>query len=150
MPKPPPADSRFWKLFGVATKANTALFRATNGRVGGRIGKAPVLLLHHTGAKSGTRRVTPLIYLTDGENLVVVASKGGVDKHPAWLHNLRAHPETEVELPRQGRRAVRAREAGDEERERLWPLLDRVYPPYRDYRSYTERVIPLVVLEPRG
>ena len=147
--KPPPADHRFWKVFEVFTRVNVVAFRATKGRIGGKMGKAPVLLLHHVGAKSGKHRVSPLIYLPDGDDLVVVASKGGVDRHPAWLHNLRAHPETEVEVPRDGRRAVRAREATAEERERLWPQLDAIYPPYADYRGYTERVIPLVVLERR-
>ncbi|HEU4658458.1 MAG TPA: nitroreductase family deazaflavin-dependent oxidoreductase [Capillimicrobium sp.] len=149
MPKPPPVESPFWKAWEVFTRVNVALFRASNGRIGGRIGKAPILLLHHLGARSGTHRVSPLIYLPDGDDVVIVASKGGVDRHPAWLHNLRAHPDTEVELPREGRRAVRAREATDEERERLWPRLVEIYPPYESYQGYTERRIPLVVLEPR-
>lgn len=149
MPKPPPAESRFWTLWEGFTRVNVGLFRITRGRVGGRIGKAPILLLHHVGARSGTRRVSPLIYLPDGDDVVIVASKGGVDRHPAWLHNLRAHPETVVELPRTGRREVRAREATADERARLWPQLDAIYPPYADYRRYTEREIPLVVLEPR-
>ncbi|HEV3000814.1 MAG TPA: nitroreductase family deazaflavin-dependent oxidoreductase [Solirubrobacteraceae bacterium] len=147
MPKPPPADSRFWKVWEVGTRANVALFRLTNGRVGGRLGKAPILLLHHVGAKSGRHRVSPLIYVPDGDRVVVVASKGGVDRHPAWFHNLRAHPDTEVELPREGRVRVRARVAADDERERLWPRAVAVYKPYADYQTYTERKIPLVVLE---
>jgi deazaflavin-dependent oxidoreductase (nitroreductase family) len=149
VPKPPPPDSRFWKVWEAFTRVNVGLFRLTGGRVGGRMGKAPILLLHHVGARSGTPRVSPLIYLPDGGDIIIVASKGGVDRHPAWLHNLRAHPDTVVELPREGRRAVRAREASAEEREALWPRLDAIYPPYRSYRSYTERVIPIAVLEPR-
>ena len=111
---------------------------------------SPILLLHHVGAKSGTKRVSPLIYVPDGDDVVVVASKGGVDKHPAWFHNLRANPETEVELPREGRRRVRARVAGDEERERLWPKAVAIYKPYAEYQTHTERKIPLVILEPAG
>jgi deazaflavin-dependent oxidoreductase (nitroreductase family) len=150
MPKPPPSSSPFWKLWEGLTRVNVALFRATGGRVGGRVGKAPILLLHHTGARSGTERVSPLIYLPDGDDLVVVASKGGVDRHPAWFHNLGAHPDTEVEVPREGRRAVRARVVSDEaERARLWPRLVEIYRPYESYQTYTERKIPLVVLEPR-
>jgi deazaflavin-dependent oxidoreductase (nitroreductase family) len=150
MPKPPPPSSPFWKAWEGFTRVNIALFRATGGRVGGRVGKAPILLLHHTGARSGRERVSPLIYLPDGDDLVIVASKGGVDRHPAWFHNLRAHPDTAVDVPREGRRSVRARVITDEaERARLWPLLDAIYPPYADYRGYTSREIPLVVLERR-
>src|SRR3954447_11725774 len=101
----------------------------SGGRIGGRIKRAKVLLLHHRGRKSGKERVTPLLYLADGADLVVVASKGGTDKHPAWFHNLMASPETTVEVGRDKRR-VRAHAAGDEERDRLWPELVRVYPPY--------------------
>ena len=150
MPKPPPPGSPFWKLWEVGTRANVGLFRLTNGRVGGRMGRAPVLLLHHVGAKSGKRRVSPLIYVEDGDAVVVVASKGGVDKNPAWFHNLRANPDTEVEVPREGRRRVRARVASDEERERLWPKAVATYKPYAQYQTYTTRKIPLVILERAG
>ena len=77
----------------------------------------------------------------------MVASKGGTDRHPAWFHNLRAHPDTVAEVGRE-RRRVRARVAEPEERERLWPLLVGIYGPYADYETYTERTIPLVILEP--
>jgi deazaflavin-dependent oxidoreductase (nitroreductase family) len=149
MPKPPPPGSPFWKLWELGTRGNIALFRLTGGRRGSRMfgAKAPILLLHHVGAKSGKERVSPVIYLADGDDLVLVASKGGVDKHPAWLHNLRAHPETVVEVPREGKRRVRAREADDRERERLWPKLDEIWPPYKEYRGHTERKLPIVVLE---
>jgi F420H(2)-dependent quinone reductase len=150
MPKPPPAGSKFWKAWEVLTRVNIGLFRATGGRVGGKMGRAPVLLLHHTGAKSGKKRVSPLIYVPDGENVVIVASKGGIDRNPAWFHNLRAHPETEVELPREGRRRVRARVSEGTERERLWEKAVAIYKPYADYQTYTERQIPVVVLERTG
>ncbi|HEX2085620.1 MAG TPA: nitroreductase family deazaflavin-dependent oxidoreductase [Solirubrobacteraceae bacterium] len=152
MPKPPPAGSPFWKLWEVGTRGNIALFRLTRGRLGSKMPGhgSPILLLHHVGARSGKRRVSPLIYVPDGDDLVIVASKGGLDRHPAWFHNLRAHPETEVELPREGRRRVRARVASDEERERLWPRAVEVYKPYAEYQTYTERTIPLVVLERAG
>jgi deazaflavin-dependent oxidoreductase (nitroreductase family) len=147
MPKPPPAGSPFWKAWEVFTRANIGVFRATGGRLGATMGGAPVLLLHHVGAKSGKKRVSPLIYVPDGDNVAVVASKGGIDKHPAWFHNLRAHPETEVEVPREGRRRVRARVASGEERTRLWDKAVGLYKPYADYQTYTEREIPVVVLE---
>jgi deazaflavin-dependent oxidoreductase (nitroreductase family) len=149
MPKPPPPDSPFWKLWEVGTRINIALFRATGGRVGGSMGPGRrILLLHHKGARSGTERVAPLLYMPDGDDIVIVASKGGVDKHPAWYHNLRAHPDTEVELRGGERRRVRARVVTDEtERERLWPMVVDMYKGYGDYQSYTDRKIPLVVLE---
>jgi deazaflavin-dependent oxidoreductase (nitroreductase family) len=145
--KPPPSSSPFWKAFNVAAKLNVHLYRLSGGRIGGRIKQAKVLLLHHQGRKSGARRVTPLLFLPDGQNFVIVASKGGTDKNPAWFYNLMASPETTVEVGRDKRR-VRAHQAGDEERERLWPELVRVYPPYQDYQGYTDRRIPVVVLEP--
>jgi deazaflavin-dependent oxidoreductase (nitroreductase family) len=146
VPKPPPPDSRFWKLFEVLTTVNTQLFRATGGRIGGGIGKAKILLLHHVGRKSGKERVSPLLYLRDGDRLVVVASKGGSDKHPAWYHNVMANPDTLVELPRE-KRSVRARQATDEERAELWPRVVDMYGSYESYQGYTDRKIPLVILE---
>jgi F420H(2)-dependent quinone reductase len=148
MPKPPPPDSPFWKAWEGLTRVNIALFRATGGRVGGAIGKARILLLHHVGRRSGKERVAPLIFLEDGPNVVVVASKGGVDRHPAWFHNVMAMGETEVELPGRERRRVRARVAEGEERARLWPRLVGIYKPYDSYQTYTTRTIPVVVLEP--
>jgi len=124
------------------------VYRLSGGRVFGRLGKAPILLLHHVGRKSGKERVSPILYLADGDDLVVVGSKGGTDKHPAWFHNLMAAPETTVEVGREKRR-VRPRLAGDEERDALWPRLDAIYPPFADYRRHAgDREIPIVVLEP--
>jgi len=128
---------------------HTAIYRASHGLIGHRIpGQPPVLLLDHVGAKSGTRRTSPLVYGRDGENLVLVASKGGYPKHPAWFHNLRANPDTTVQV---GSRTlnVRARVAEGDERTRLWSLMVGVYGGYEGYRRRTEREIPLVVLEPR-
>ena len=90
-----------------------------------------------------------MLYLADGDDLVVVGSKGGVDKNPAWFHNLMAASETTVEVRRDKRR-VRPRLATDEERPRLWPRLDAIYPQFAEYRSFTDREIPIVVLEPAG
>lgn len=148
MAKPPPADSPAWKLIGAMGQLNVLAFRASGGRIGGSYGKAKILLLHHVGRKSAKQRVSPLIYLADGPNLILVASKGGVDKHPAWFHNLKASPETEVELPGRERRRVRARVADEGERERFWPQMVAIYKAYADYQTYTTRRIPLVVLEP--
>jgi F420H(2)-dependent quinone reductase len=146
---PPPRPGTWqWRAFQQLTKLNIALYRRTGGRVGGSFDGAPALLLHHVGRRSGEERVTPLIFLRDGEDLVVVASMGGIPKHPAWFHNLRAAPETVVELGRE-RREVRARVAGAEEKARLWPRLVDMYPAYAAYQRRTERDIPVVVLEPR-
>lgn len=149
MPKPPPPTSRFWKLQRQLARLNVFLFRKTGGKVGGRFfGGAPVLLLRHVGRKSGEARTSPLIYLDDSPRLVVVASKGGVDAHPAWFHNLTAMANTEVELPGGERRRVRPRVAEGAERDRLWERAVAVYRPYAAYATYTERTIPVVVLEP--
>jgi F420H(2)-dependent quinone reductase len=145
--RPPPSSSPFWKAWEVFTRFNLHAYRLSGGKVGGRIGKAPILLLHHRGARSGTERISPLIYLPDGNDAVVVASKGGTDRNPAWFHNLKAHPDTLVEIGRE-RRRVRARVAEPAERERLWPRVVEIYPSYEDYATYTERTIPLVILEP--
>jgi deazaflavin-dependent oxidoreductase (nitroreductase family) len=107
-----------------------------------------MLLLDHVGARSGKRRTAPLAYLRDGDDVVLVASKGGHPRHPAWFHNLRAHPDTTVQIG-SSRRAVRARVASSEERARLWPQVVELYEGYAAYQRRTDREIPLVVLSPR-
>ncbi len=131
---------------------HTALYRASGGRLGhkvpGQSGK--MLLLDHIGAKSGTKRTSPLLYIKDGADVVVIASKGGFPKHPAWYHNLIANPDMTVQVGREHRR-VHARIASPEERERLWPVAVKHYHVYEDYAARSKgREIPLVVLEPRG
>ncbi len=139
-----------WGLLGRVIPGHTALYRATGGRIGHRVpGAPPVLLLDHVGAKSGTHRTSPLVYGEEGRNLVLVASKGGHPKNPAWYHNLVAHPDTTVQVGSE-RRDVHAHVATAEERERLWPLALKTYGGYADYQRRTEREIPLVVLEPRA
>src|SRR3954464_12515483 len=97
------------------------LYRATGGRVGGRLPGLPsLLLLDHVGARSGKRRTTPLVYMPVGDDLLVVASKGGHPKDPGWMHNLRAHPTPGVQIGPEPP-PVPAREASPDERERLWP-----------------------------
>ena len=146
---PAPKSSLFWRFFNTSVKGHTAIFRLTGGRIGGRMVGSPILLLHHTGAKSGKRRISPLLYLPDGDRMVIVASKGGYTKHPGWFHNLKANPDTQVELPREGRVAVRARQASGEERKELWPRVVNLYEGYATYQRSTSREIPLVVLERR-
>ena len=141
---------RSWPLLRRLMGAHTTVYRATGGLIGHRLpGAPPVLLLDHVGARSGTMRTTPLLYVTDGPDVVIVASKGGHPKHPAWYHNLRANPDTAVQIGRE-HRPVHARVATPQERERLWPKAVAAYSGYRGYQDRTEREIPLVVLEPRG
>ena len=140
---------RTWPILTRLMRGHAAVYRATGGRIGARLpGLPPMLLLDHLGAKSGKRRTTPLVYMRDGENLLVVASKGGHPRDPAWMHNLRRHPETEVQVGSR-RLKVRAREATPEERRRLWPKAATYNPPWGRYRERTSRQIPLVLLEPR-
>jgi deazaflavin-dependent oxidoreductase (nitroreductase family) len=144
---PPGAKSPAWRLLNAGTDLNVWLYRRSGGWIGGRMGRAPVLLLHHVGRKSGRRRVAPVLYLADGDRLVIVASKGGSHTNPAWFGNLMAHPNTTVEVGR-SRRDVVAREATEEERRRYWPRLLEIYPSYGVYQQRTRRAIPIVVLEP--
>ena len=145
----PPKSSAFWRFFNASTKGHVAVFRITGGRVGGSAFGAPVLLLQHRGAKSGKERIAPLLYMPDGDRIVVVASKGGYTRHPGWFHNLKAHPDTRVELPREGKVDVRARVASPDERRELWPRVVDLYPGYAEYQKSTSREIPVVVLDRR-
>ena len=145
-----PLVDRSWSVLRHMVGGHTAVYRATRGLVGQHVpGAPPMLLLDHVGARSGKVRTTPLAYLRDGENVVLVASKGGHPRNPAWFHNLMANPETTIQVGSE-RRAVRARVAEGEERERLWVEVVDLYGGYRDYQERTDRQIPLVVLEPRG
>ncbi len=140
-----------WPALQRAAGLHTRAYQATGGRVGQTIpgigGK--MCLLDHVGAKSGTKRTTPLLYVEDGKDVVIVASKGGFPKHPAWLHNLKANPDTTVQIGSE-HRAVHARVAKPEERDRLWAKAVKAYSGYKDYAARSKgREIPLVVLEPR-
>jgi deazaflavin-dependent oxidoreductase (nitroreductase family) len=140
---------RSWPLLRRVMAGHTLVYRATGGLIGHRVpGFAPSLLLDHVGAKSGKARTSPLVYGKDGENLILVASKGGYPKNPAWFHNLMANPDTTAQVGSR-RRSVHARVATPQERDRLWTLMVGVYGGYEDYRRRTDREIPLVVLEPR-
>jgi F420H(2)-dependent quinone reductase len=130
-------------------RGHAAVYRATGGRIGGSLpGVPPMLLLDHVGARSGRHRTTPLVYMPDGERMVVVASKGGYPQDPAWLHNLTAHPDAEVQVGRD-RRPVHAHVASTHERSELWPKALKFNPMWGRYQERTSRQIPVVVLEPR-
>jgi len=138
-----------WRIFNEVIKFHVLAYRLTGGLIGKHLpGVPPMLLLEHVGAKSGTKRTIPLAYIEDGKNYVIVASKGGYPKHPAWFHNLKANPDTTVQVGRE-RREVHARVANAEERKRLWPKAVEVYDGYEQYQARTGREIPLVILERR-
>jgi deazaflavin-dependent oxidoreductase (nitroreductase family) len=140
---------RSWPVLRRLMGVHTQVYRLSRGMVGHRFpGAPPMLLLDHVGARSGVKRTTPLVYIEDGRDVVLVASKGGHPKHPAWYHNLRANPDTTVQIGSE-HRLVQARVATPQERERLWPKAVATYSGYDGYQQRTEREIPLVVLEPR-
>ena len=156
-PRPNGLDSPVTgRVIKYMAKAQVAAFKATGGRIGKywRIGAGwkkpvPTLLLDHVGRKSGKLFTTPLLYLEDGPNLVVVASQGGLPNNPQWYANLVATPDTTVRVAREGVLAVHAREAVGAERETLWPRLVELYADFANYQSWTDRTIPVMVLEPR-
>ena len=139
------------RLFRIVLRRLSAvhrtLYRLTGGRAVGRVWNLSILLLTTTGRKSGAPRTTPLCYFADGDDLVVVASNGGMDWFPDWWLNLLSDPRATVEIGR-ARRAVVARAASPEERERLWATLVAVAPGYLEYERRTSREIPLGILQP--
>jgi deazaflavin-dependent oxidoreductase (nitroreductase family) len=137
------------RLFKTGVALHVRVFRLSGGRVGCHIGKAPVLLLTHEGRRTGKVRTNPLVYLADGDRLVIVASYGGAPQHPSWYHNLVANPGVEVQIGKT-RRPMTARTATPEERAAFWPQVVAMYGGYDSYQRKTEREIPLVVLEQRS
>jgi deazaflavin-dependent oxidoreductase (nitroreductase family) len=128
-------------------RAHIWVYRRTNGRLGARLLWFPAALLTTIGRRTGTPRTTPTLYLRDGDRVILPASFGGRAENPTWYLNLKDNPEVEVQI-RAERLQLSARDATDTERARYWPQLTRMYPPYRNYREATDRVIPLVVCEP--
>lgn len=131
------------------TAVHRAVYRLSGGRVGGRVAGMPVLLLTTRGRSTGRPRTVPLTWFPDEDSTVLVASYGGDDRHPGWYRNLCAEPRVEVTQGR-SHRAMKARTASPEERDRLWPKIVATYPGYGRYQSRTSRHIPLVVLEMTG
>jgi deazaflavin-dependent oxidoreductase (nitroreductase family) len=134
-------------MIRLASDLNRCLYRATGGVIGGRFGKIDILLLSTTGRKTARRRTTPLLYVKDGEDFVVIGSNGGDDRHPDWWVNLRANPHGQVQVG-WARTAVTARKASPNEKARLWPRIIDVYRGYDEYQKHTTREIPVVILTP--
>lgn len=126
-----------------------AEFRSNGGKVGGQFEGAPLLLLHTTGAKSGQARVNPMMYLADGANYAVFASKAGAPTSPDWYHNLVANPRGSIEVGDKTVNVV-AKVAEGETRERLWSQQKELYPGFAEYEAKTTRQIPVVILEPEA
>ncbi len=144
------AATRFggWFMVTIGSHIDRLLMGISGGRLGLPLGQAPFLVLYTVGAKTGQPRSTPLIYIPDGENLIVIASNGGNPRHPGWYYNLRARPETQVLLHGQQKTYI-AREAQGAEREALWQKALTVYPGYNSYQQRAGRQIPVMVLTPK-
>lgn len=143
------------KIIKWMSRANVFVYRVTFGLLWSkwRVGSAfpwgvPICLLTTMGRKSGKRRTTPLLYIEEGDSVVLVASKGGLPKNPAWLYNVKASPDVDLQI-RWRKRKMRAQVADEGERAELWPKLVAHYADFADYQSWTERTIPVVVLRPR-
>jgi F420H(2)-dependent quinone reductase len=144
-----PSEERFGNVVVKTMSAlNVWAYRMTGGWLGGKFLRgAPVCLVVIKGRKTGEPHTIPLLYLRDGADLIVVASKGGMSKHPVWYLNLEANPRCEVEIGRERRTMVAHRVSADE-KARLWPRLCEMYPDYADYQARTTRDIPVLRLEP--
>jgi deazaflavin-dependent oxidoreductase (nitroreductase family) len=144
------ANELLWKVVNRATDAHVAYYRLTGGRFFlGPFGRSQTALVDHVGRKSGKKRTLPLFYLADGDDIVIVASKGGSHKHPAWWLNLREMDETDIQIGPE-RRRVKVRQATPAEKERLWPMVVEIWPDYANYQKRTDREIPLAILSPAG
>ena len=151
MPKPAPKglnSPQTTTIIKMMSRANTWLYKKTDGKVGGKfLQGAPVALLTTTGRKTGEPRISPLLYLREGNRVVLVASKGGSATHPMWYLNLKANPKVSVQI-KDEMLHLSARDATEEERARYWPKLVEMYSSFDDYQSWTDRVIPIVICDP--
>jgi deazaflavin-dependent oxidoreductase (nitroreductase family) len=142
------AHEVFWTVANRVTAAHVGYYRLTGGRFFlGPFGASQTALVDHVGRRSGKKRTTPLFYLADGDDIVLVASKGGSHKHPSWWINLREMPETDIQIGSE-RLHVTVREATPEEKQRLWPHLVEMWSDYASYQERTKREIPLAILSP--
>lgn len=154
-PKPDGLDKPYVKkIIRTMSKVNVAVYQWSGGLLGStwRVGAAfpkgvPVLLLTTIGRKSGEPRVAPLLFIEEGNKVVIVASQGGLPTHPLWYRNIQANPNVEVQIKRRKMKMV-ARDANEEERARLWPKLVAHYRDFASYKAWTDRVIPIVICTP--
>ena len=128
-------------------KVMVFLYNVSGGRIGGKMGKAPVLLLTTTGRKTGKQRTLPLIYIMDGSAYVITASAGGADKNPSWFFNIRSNPQATIQV-KDAHIKVKAEVAGQEKKSELWARLVEVAPNFAGYEKRTSREIPMVILHP--
>jgi len=128
-------------------KGNAWIYKRSNGKLGGTFQGAPVALLTTTGRKTGEPRVSPLLYLREGDRVILGASRSGSDKHPLWYLNLKANPKVSVQI-KDEILALTARDANEAERKQYWPKMVAMYPSYDDYQSWTDRTIPIVICDP--
>jgi deazaflavin-dependent oxidoreductase (nitroreductase family) len=144
------SDKRNRRLLRAITGLHVAVYRASGGRVGHHLpGAAPILLLDHVGAQSGRRHTTPVAYMREDHNIIVVGANLGAATDPGWVHNLRAHPHTDIQIA-SAKRPVRARQADPEERQRLWAAAVRQNPAWGRYQARTDRTFPMMILRPIG
>ena len=148
MKKPRTLNSPFFTFFlKWLGRANTWIYKRSNGKLGGTMQKAPVALLTTTGRKTGQPRVSPLLYLREGDRFILGASRVGSDKHPLWYLNLKANPKVSVQIKDEVL-SLRARDATTAERAEYWPKMVAMYPNFEDYQSWTDREIPIVICDP--
>ena len=151
MPKPPPRalnSPQVGTIIKWMSRAQTWLYRKTDGRIGGTfLQGAPVALLTTIGRKTGEPRVSPLLYLREGNRVVLIASKGGAATNPMWYLNLKANPKVSIQI-RGEVLNLTARDATEEERAHYWPKMAAMYTSFDDYQSWTDRVIPVVICDP--
>lgn len=147
--RPKGLDSPLTKLIiKWMSRANAFVYKKTDGKLGGKFLKgAAVALLTTTGRKTGEPRVSPLLYLRDGDRVVLVASQGGAAKNPMWYLNLKANPKVSIQIKDEVL-DLTARDATEAERAEYWPKLVEMYSSFDDYQSWTDRVIPVVICEP--
>jgi deazaflavin-dependent oxidoreductase (nitroreductase family) len=143
----PPPGSIKARLATRMTKLNVLVYRLTKGRVGGRMEDAPVCIVHTVGRKSGKKRDIPLLYLADGDDLILVASRGGSDAMPGWYFNLMDMDVADVEIKGE-HTPMRPRRATAEEKAAYWPKVNAIYPHYESYQQRTDRDIPVIVMSP--
>ncbi len=134
-------------MFKLILKIAVYLYNVLGGRIGGKMGKMPVLLLTTTGRKTGKQRTLPLIYIMDGSAYVITASAGGADKHPGWFFNIRSNPQVVIQV-KDTQIKVTAEIAGPEKKSELWARLVAVAPNFAGYQKRTSRDIPMVILHP--